>query len=224
MSIWTSNPAAPLGLSWCLALAGCAGGADRPAVLPGFLAASGDTARVVALVDATGARFAAAAPSGFCPAPGTVAQVGGSDFVAFARCPGASGAQALLTAMIAPDTGLVPADLDATALAAFFTSEEGRSLISRAGRADSVTVHEVLAADDAVLVRLTDSARPPSAALAVEGESWRAVTALAGRLVTLTASGATGAALTRDSGRRMIAGFLRAMRKANSASVRPADG
>ncbi|MFN3969915.1 MAG: cation transport ATPase [Gemmobacter sp.] len=194
MSIWTSKAA---GLAAAFALSGCLGG-------------GGGGARTVNLGAEGAPGLAVAAPQGFCVAPDAVARVGASDFVAFARCMGAPGAPALLTATVAGPGSAGGTDPDAEALAAFFTSDEGRAALSRAGRAGSVTVHEVLQADGAVLVRLTDRAARGEA-----GETWRAVVAVGGRLVTLSVAGGLGTALSAEAGRQMIGAFVRAMRAAN---------
>ena len=77
-----------------------------------------------------------------------------------------------------------------------------------------MTVHQVLAADGAILVRMTDRAAPPAAI--GPGESWRAVMAVDDRLVTLSASPARGTTLPPETGRRLIGGFVTAMRQANA--------
>ncbi|QYK41838.1 MAG: cation transport ATPase [Paracoccaceae bacterium] len=171
--------------------------------------------RVVNFGSATLPGFAVAAPHGFCAAEDSRSRIGANDFVAFTRCPGATGSPVLLTATVGiPGSGSVAPD--PAGLAAFFTSQAGRRMLSRAGRADSVTVHEVIATDGATLLHLTDRARAPGTALG--GEGWRAVAAIDGRLVTLTVSGTVAAPLAAPVGRRLIDGFLRATRAANQGS------
>lgn len=198
MSIWTSKAAAFLAIPF---LAACIAGGG---------------ARVVQLGPAGATGFAVAAPAGFCAAPEATNRIGRADFVAFARCAGASGASALLTATVGAPGSAGPGDPDPGALAGFFTSDAGRQGLSLSGRASSVTVHEVLAADGAVVVRLTDRSTRAGRA---GGESWRAVVAVGGRLVTLSAGGGAGVVLPRDDGRRIIAAFVRSVRAANGAAL-----
>lgn len=199
MSTWTSSRRAALAAAAALVLAAClppgdAGGA-RVVPLPGPAA------------------FTVAAPPGFCAARGGARVQGGAQVVAFARC--TEGAPpALLTATVGAAGSAGPGDVDPQALATFLRSPAGRAGLSRAGRADTVTVREVLRTDGAVLVRLTDTSRPRSGP-DVEGDSWRAILVLSGRLVTLSATGGRGSALDRDAGRQLIAAFVTALRRAN---------
>ena len=191
MSTWTSKV---LGPALCLSLAACvAGGAGTVRFGP-----------------PEGPGFAVAAPSGFCTARDSLSRLGTSDFVAFTRC---SGAGPVLTATVgAPGSG-AGVDLSGAALAAYFTSAEGRAALSRSGRAEAVTVHEVLEAEGAVLVRLTDASRRPSEIGA--GDKWRAVLAVQDRLVTLAAAPGRGGTLGRDAGRALIGRYVAATRAAN---------
>ncbi len=192
MSTWISKAALlPLVLAGCVAVGG-GGGVVR------FAAGEGDPG------------FAVAAPAGFCVTGQSAG--GGAAFAAFARCAGSAGEPALLTATVgAPGSG-AGGTPDAAALAEWFRSDAGRRALSRSGQAATVTLHEVVAAEDAVILRLTDVSR---AGPAVEGESFRAIAAVGGRLVTLSATGGPGAPLARDGGRRLIGAFLAALRRAN---------
>lgn len=187
MSTWTSRVLAPLLLAAC--------------------AAPGGPRSVQ--VGAGPAAFTLAAPAGWCLAPGSVTRPRGGDFAAFTPC---SGAGAILTATAGPP-GSAPAAPDPRAMAAFFTGPAGRTALSRAGDPRSVRVHEVLSAGGATLVRLTD--RAPRPATIGPGESWRAVMALRGRLVTLTASPGAATPFDRDTGRQVIGRFVAAMRGVN---------
>lgn len=153
------------------------------------------------------------APKGYCPAPAGRATVPGASFVAFVPCAGSTARPAVLTATLGPPGSAEGIDLSGEALAAYVITREGRAGLSRIGRADSVRVHEVIEAEEAVLIRLTDASPAPDPL--VSGESWRAVLALNGRLVTLTAGAADGRALERDEGRALIGRFVRALRNAN---------
>ena len=156
--------------------------------------------------------FRIAAPAGYCLAEGAVARQRGSDFAAFIPCTPGGTATGVLSATVVAAGSAQP--VDPQAMAAFFASPAGRRALSRAGDERSVKVHEVLSSGGAILVRMTDRARPPAAI--GPGESWRAVLALDGRLITLSASPARGTTLPREAGRRLIGGFVAAMRQANA--------
>ena len=156
--------------------------------------------------------FRIAAPAGYCLAAGAVARQRGSDFAAFTPCTPGGTATGVLSATVGSAGSAQP--VDPQAMAAFFTSPAGRRALSRARDEASVTVHEVLSADGAILVRMTDRATPPAAV--ATGESWRAVMAVDGRLVTLSANPGRGTTLPREAGRRLIGGFVAAMRQANA--------
>lgn len=199
MSTWISKAL----LTATLALAAC-------------VAPRAEGTRVVRLVAGNGDSFALAAPPGFCLTGKLAKGDDGGGVAAFARCPGSTGPAALLTASVAgPGSGAggLP---DPAALSDFFRSPTGLRSLSRAGQAETVTLHQVLAVQDAVLVRLTDRSGS-GAGPALAGESWRAVTVTRGRLVTLSATGAAEAALTPAAGRRLIDAFLGALRAGNPA-------
>ncbi len=156
--------------------------------------------------------FRIAAPAGYCLAEGAVARQRGSDFAAFIPCAPGGTATGVLSATVGTAGSAQP--VDPQAMAAFLASPPGRRALSRARDAASVSVHQVLAADGAILVRMTDRAAPPAAI--GPGESWRAVMAVDDRLVTLSASPARGTTLPPETGRRLIGGFVTAMRQANA--------
>ena len=98
-------------------------------------------------------------------------------------------------------------------LADFFRSAAGRQALSRRGRATDVQVLEARRSGDAFLIRLQD--RGPQASAPVQAESWRAVLALEGRLVTLTVAGPVDAPLNRDAGLALLQAFVAATLAAN---------
>ncbi len=191
------------------------GARAAPLMLAACVLAQGG-ARVVQLGSPAAPGLAVAAPAGYCAARDALARLGQSDFVAFVGC-GAGPAKAVLTATVGPPGSAQGADLSAPTVAAFATSDAGRAAISRAGRAGSVTIHEVVPGEGAVLVRLTDlSNRPPGLG---PGQSWRAVFAAGDRLVTLAATGADQTALPEADGRRLIGAFVRSFRAGNATGT-----
>lgn len=189
MSTWTSRAAAlPV-----LLLSACLGSGPRSAQV-------GEGAEA----------FFVAGPPGYCTARQAVTLTETSAFAAFARCTSGVAASPVLTATVgAPGSG---GAFDVTTFAAFFSAPDGRQALSRAGDPDSVTVHEVLSTDDAVLIRLTDLS-PGSPG---EGESWRAVMTVGDRLVTLSATGGLDAPLTQEEGRSLTRAFIAAVQRANA--------
>ncbi len=156
--------------------------------------------------------MAVRAPQGFCAAPEGRATLDGQSFVAFTPC-AASAPAVVLTATVGPAGSAEGLDLSGRAVAGVLTTPAGRALLSRSGRAATVRVHEVIVAEGAVLVRLTDTA--PAPAPMAPGEGWRAVLQVAGRLVTLSVAGTEAAPLDRGAGRALIGRFVRAIRAAN---------
>lgn len=92
------------------------------------------------------------------------------------------------------------------ALAAFFTSPQGRATLSREGRAADVRVIEVVSVGDAFLIHLIDRA---------VGEHWRAVTGVAARLVTISVTGTEAVPLPPAESRRVLDMALAALDRAN---------
>ena len=95
----------------------------------------------------------------------------------------------------------------APALAAFFTSEQGRATLSRDGKPDEIRIVQALSDKDTFLLDVDDQSI---------GEYWRAVTEINGRLITVSATGSAGVPLPAEDGRKIIDAMLRALRRANS--------
>lgn len=108
------------------------------------------------------------------------------------------GAGAMLTVMAGAE-GSASALADQGAVARWFQTDAGRAALSRRGRARDVTVRELRGRGDALLIRIADAG--------TRDESWRVLVPLAGRMVTLTASG--------GQSRELAEKFLDGMRAAN---------
>ncbi len=197
MSIWTSKiRGAAASVAACLILSACvtAGGgrSTAPPAVPGGVAL--------------------AAPAGFCLVESTRQIRDGADLAGFRRCPGtaSTGTDTILTVVIGGADSALGLPVDGPEMAAYFSSDAGRRALSRRGDARSVTVHEIRRSENALLLRVTDRSQPGAV------NSWRAVTGLRGRLVTLSLRNpAEGPALAPAEGEALIRRFLASMRGAN---------
>lgn len=174
------------------------------AVLLAGCVETGGGLRSVALLDGA---LVAAAPAGYCLAPRTGQRSGDSAVVIMGRC-SADGATvpAVLTLSIgqAGSAGVLAGG--GTALAAYFTSAEGRAALSRSGRASEVEVLSARDVQGAFVMQLRDRQA---------GESWRGVDGLRGRLVTVSVAGPDGEALEDGQGRALVLAAFAALRRAN---------
>jgi len=93
----------------------------------------------------------------------------------------------------------------------FFDSTAGRRVLARDGNADHVQILEVQNYGRGLLLHLNDK---------VAGDYWRAITALKGRLVTISASGVTGAPLTTIQARALVTDTMALLDKRNG--IKPA--
>lgn len=193
-------------LALALLLSGCV-----PEV-GGFAAAPLRTQAVLAgAVTVTG-------PNGYCIEPTAVLETADTALVLIGRCKGGAAnprAPAILSAAVSGAGSGLDIATSAAALAGFFGSKPGRAALSRSGSAATVTVLETVAVGDAFVISLTDTSPDPTAS----AESWRAVLALAGRLVTLTVTGSLEAPLDASSGRALLDRFIAAMQAANRGTV-----
>ncbi|MCU9848293.1 hypothetical protein OEZ60_09760 [Defluviimonas sp. WL0024] len=207
MSTWTSKTRAAVALAAGLGLAACAasgfGGASRAIIVAG-----GE-------VTVTG-------PSGYCIDRSVSRDGAEGAFVLLGSCAAISGSRtaaqpvrpAVLTASVLPGAPLsAPMAESFEGLAAFFRSAPGRAALSRSGKAETVTVEEVAAAGDVLYLRLSDASA--SDGRAVEPEYWRAILALKGRIVTLSALGLQDRPLTAAEKRRALEGFVAQMKAVN---------
>lgn len=178
--------------------------------LAGCVTATGGL-RSVELLDGA---FVAAAPAGYCLAPGAGRRSGDGAVVLMGRCSAQSDAlPAILTLSVGPAGSAGAMTAGGERLAGYFTSAEGRAALSRDGRAADVTVLEAVGAGNAFLLHVRDRRA---------GDYWRAVTGLRGRLVTVSASGPEGQALPEGRGRALVEAAVAALRRANGGSPVPA--
>ena len=96
-------------------------------------------------------------------------------------------------------------------LKTFFDSNTGRRVLARDGKADHVQILEMQNYGRGLLLHLNDK---------VAGDYWRAITAIKGRLVTISALGVAGAPLTAEQGRALVTDTMALLDKRNG--VKPA--
>jgi hypothetical protein len=149
-------------------------------------------------------------PPGYCIDSKTSRAGKDSAVILMGRCSDAVLAKpALITVSIGKSGSAGVMTAEGAALAAFFTSTQGRAALSRRGRAADVTVMSALSSGDAFLLHINDRAL---------GEYWRAVVGINGRLVTLSATGTETVPLSPADGRTLIDATLKALRAANKGT------
>lgn len=157
-----------------------------------------------------------AAPSGYCIDPKTSVVRGDAVVVLIGRCTARGGVAAALVSLTvgAPaSAGVLLAGPDA--LAKFFTSYAGRRLLARDGKAAHVTVTQALVDGSSLYLHVKDQQA---------GEYWRAITAIKGRLVTISASGTERAPLTPDQGFKLVRDTIRLLVQRNPDKTMPSQG
>ena len=155
-----------------------------------------------------------AAPAGYCIDPKASVARGDAIVVLMGRCTAQGGVAAALVTMSvgAPaSAGVLLAGPDA--LAKFFSSAAGRRVLARDGVAGHVVVMQALVDDGSLLLHVNDQ---------TAGEYWRAITAIKGRLVTISASGADGAPLTPPQGLKLVQDEMALLANRNPDKVMPA--
>lgn len=188
------------GLGLLAALAGCNG-----------LALPGAGLRETKVLGGT---MTIAAPPGYCIDPKASVAHGEAIVVLIGRCAARGDAAAALVTITvgAPaSAGVLLAGPDA--LAKFFTSVPGRRVLARDGVAGHVVVLAAMVDGGSLLLHVNDK---------TAGEYWRAITALQGRLVTISAQGTAGAPLTADQGLILVRDELSLLAKRNPDKVIPA--
>jgi hypothetical protein len=192
-------------------LAGCGGN---------FLFGGGEDAPTEAAV--TRDLVVITGPEGYCVDPTATRNSEDTGFVLMGNCAAIANSRrvvqpatlAVLTAAVsaASDGGRLAdsmADLDA-----FFRSEDGLRLISRAGDAESVTVLDTLVEGDVFLLHASDTS--DGAIDGVQEDYWRAYLDIGNRLATLSVIALEDRALSRDESLETLRGFVMAVQQANA--------
>lgn len=175
-------------------LAGC-----QPGEVPG-------TARSVAVL---GGAVSVALPKDYCINRAAGREQRDSAVLVMGRCSSAATVvPALVTVTVGPAASAGALAGGPAALAQFFASPVGRASLSRDGRAADIRILEALSSGGAFLLHLQDRK---------QGEYWRAIIGVRGRLVTVSASGAPGVPLPAAAGRHLIDQVLGGLRSANAS-------
>jgi hypothetical protein len=149
-------------------------------------------------------------PPGYCIDGKASRQSRETAVILMGRCTDAMKAKpALITVSIGQGGSAGVMTAGGPALAAFFTSQQGRATLSRDGRASDIRVLTALGSGDALLLRLKDRQ---------VGEYWRAVVGIKGRLVTISATGTDQVPLAPQDGRDVVDSVLNALRSSNATA------
>ncbi len=161
-------------------------------------------------------------PEGYCVDPTATRNTEDTGFVLMGNCAAIANSRrvvqpatpAVLTAAVseASEGGRLAdsmADLDA-----FFRSDDGLRLISRAGDAETVTVLDTLVEGDVFLLHASDTS--DGAIDGVQEEYWRAYLDIGNRLATLSVIALEDRALSRDESLETLRGFVTAVQQANA--------
>lgn len=207
MSTWTSRAfgvsAASLVLAACVA------------------AVPGGATRAIAVSDGA---FTVAGPQGYCIDRTATRDGPEGAFALLGTCAAISGSRAaaqpsqapLLTVSVLRGAPQETAFADSfPALAAFFRSDTGRAALSRSGKAGDVSVEDVATAGDVLYLRVRDTSAPQGQP--VEPEYWRAVLAVGGRIVTVSALGLRDRPVPSEEKRRTLVALIDRLRAANPA-------
>ncbi len=148
-------------------------------------------------------------PKGYCIDGGASQVAEDSAVMIIGRCSDAPGVvPAAITATVGEAGSATVLTAGVPALSAYFRSDAGRAALSREGVAEAVTVREIRASGDVLILHLTDRAL---------GDYWRAVLAQRGRLVTLAVTPPGGQPLSPDQGKALLDKAVQAVQAANRA-------
>lgn len=188
-----------------------AGGGVRLRLAAAFVLAALAAAPLPALADRTapvlGGAVILGVPDGYCIDRAASREGQNSAVILMGRCSSTSAPQpALITVTIGAAGSASVLRGGGQSLAAFFTSDRGKRMLSRSGRAEDVRILRALDRDNGFFLYISDRGI---------GSYWRAVTGVKARLVTVSATGAPGRVLAPETGRALVEDVVRMVRKAN---------
>jgi len=233
MSTWISDTVIRRAavIAACLALSGCL---DLPDVDQGGISfaaaeAGNGPGRVAAApsprsIAAQG--VAVRGPRGFCvDVSRSSLPEGQPGFVVLSSCAALGGGifaprpayPALLTATVAPPSGMPPVAEISDTLLAFFATAEGVLALGRGS--EGVDLRESFAEDGAVFLSLHDTAPFPGEAVAPG--YWRAILDIAEQMVTVSVYSPTDRPMSRDEGLSVLRDFVASLRKPAPSRASP---
>jgi hypothetical protein len=146
-------------------------------------------------------------PRGYCIDKSASRDTGKTAVVFLGRCSSSAKTQPALISIALGEAGSAGVMTASGAeLAKFFQSTEGRRTLSRNGRAKDVRVISAAGRENLFLLHLYD---------APVGEYWRAITAIRGRLLTITTIGSRQQPLAPAEGRKLLDATVASMQAAN---------
>jgi hypothetical protein len=147
------------------------------------------------------------APPGYCIDKDASVSLGPAVVVMIGRCTyGGEAAAAVLTLTIGAPASAGVLIEGPNVLGAFFTSTPGRRILARDGNPGHVQILQQQIAGNSLLLHLNDR---------VSGDYWRAITAIKGRLVTISAAGTAQAPLTAAQGLALVQDMMRLLVQRN---------
>lgn len=181
-----------------LALAGCQPGAGLTQSPPASI---------------LGGAIKVGTPSGFCVDKNASRAGEDSAVVLMGRCSAdAQTAAALISVSVGRSGSGGVMTQGPTLLATYFKTAEGRAALSRDGRADGIEIKQVSGVDGTLFLLVDDR---------MQGQYWRAITSLGGRLITVSAAGTPEIALDQAKGRKLVDDTLLAIRRLNRTAKQP---
>lgn len=150
-----------------------------------------------------------AAPNGYCIDKKASVARGSATVLLIGRCNDQGQvAAAVVTLTIGGPASAGVLAAGPQALGEYFASNAGRKVLARDGNADHVQIVQMQSAGRGLLLHLNDQ---------VAGDYWRAITAIKGRLVTISASGVPEAPLTSTQARALVTATMTLLDKRNGA-------
>lgn len=165
---------------------------------------TGENLHEIAVLDGA---ITVAAPTGYCIDKKASVARGTATVLLIGRCT----AQGLVAAAVVTLTIGGPASAGVLvagpkALGAYFVSDAGRKVLARDGDPTHVDIVQTQTVGRGLMLHLKDL---------VAGDYWRAITAIKGRLVTISASGVAEAPLTPSQARTLVTDTMALLDKRN---------
>lgn len=215
MSTWTSKSAQACTLLGAgLLLWGCSGGGGVPY--------AGPLPEVETEIAVTQDRLVVAGPEGFCVDPSATQDRGVTAFVLLGNCAAIGNSPRLpqpvhpsiLTAAISEPGPEGSLRSNIPAMAAFFTSEQGRSLLSRDQDARTVEILDMFHQGDVFFLNARDSSA--SSILGVKEDYWRVYMDVGNRIATLSVLALQDSDLSEADSLETLRGFAARVAEANN--------